>query len=123
MPLIGNLFSACFCLGCSATYHLMQVKSVGLSTILARLDYGGISVLIMGTIYSVIHYAFACDESYNWYLGFTIGMSMGTCFCFICTLVPDCDKAKCRPAKGTMFIAMGLATASVLGTLGVPNEY
>jgi adiponectin receptor len=48
-------------------------------------------------------------------------MSIGAGACFIITLIPDCDKAKCRPAKGMMFILMGLSTTLVIGYLSVEN--
>jgi adiponectin receptor len=121
VPLSANLFCACFCLGCSATYHLLNVKSQKVAAILARLDYGGISILIFGTIYSVIYYGMACDEVANSKIVWTTIMSLGSGACFIVTLMPDCDKAKCRPAKGVMFIAMGLSTAFVIGYVGYEN--
>jgi predicted membrane channel-forming protein YqfA (hemolysin III family) len=37
-----------FCLGCSAVFHLLNVKSPEWNSVLARLDYGGISFTIFG---------------------------------------------------------------------------
>ena len=59
-PLGINAFSACFCMGCSAIYHLFLVKSPEYNANLARLDYGGISVLIFGSCVPVLYYAMAC---------------------------------------------------------------
>ena len=59
-PLFINIFSACFCMGCSAIYHLFLVKSPEYDANLARLDYGGISVLIFGSCVPVLYYAMAC---------------------------------------------------------------
>jgi predicted membrane channel-forming protein YqfA (hemolysin III family) len=121
IPLSVNLFSACFCLGCSAIYHLLQVKSYTVSTVLARLDYGGISILIFGTAYSLIYYAHACDEVETSKIVWTSCMSIGAGTCFIITFIPDCDKAKCRPAKGIMFMVMGLSSAVVVAYLSVEH--
>ena len=60
-PLLISIASACFCLGCSAVFHLYYVQSPSLSDILSRLDYGGISVLIFGSALPIIYYSFACE--------------------------------------------------------------
>lgn len=122
-PIVGNIFAAVFCLSCSAVYHLLHVKSTNVSTVLARLDYGGISVLIIGTVYAVIHYSFACDEVFTKRLTWGVGLGIACATCFVLTLIPDCDTAKCRPAKGFMFIACGLSTVGVFVHLGYSNEY
>jgi len=59
-PLFINIFSACFCMGCSATYHLLYVKNEKFQTNLSRLDYGGISILIFGSAFPILYYAMAC---------------------------------------------------------------
>jgi predicted membrane channel-forming protein YqfA (hemolysin III family) len=61
IPLMINLASAAFCLGCSAAFHLFYVKSPIFLNVLARLDYGGISVLIFGSALPIMYYSFACD--------------------------------------------------------------
>jgi adiponectin receptor len=63
----------------------------------------------------------ACDEVQDLKMIWTCVMGVGCAICFVITLLPDCDKARCRPAKGIMFIVMGLSTASVIGYLGVEN--
>jgi adiponectin receptor len=62
-PLACNTFAAVFCMGCSAVFHLMYVRSENTQKMLSRLDYGGISVLIFGTTIPVIIYAFPCQQS------------------------------------------------------------
>ena len=64
MPLIANILSACFCLGCSAAFHLLFVQSQKILQVLSRLDYGGISVLIFGSIVPIVCYSFACQPSW-----------------------------------------------------------
>ena len=61
-PLIMNMLSACFCMGCSAIYHLMCVKNPYFQQTLSRLDYGGISVLIFGSAFPILYYGFACEQ-------------------------------------------------------------
>ena len=62
-PLMINIFSAVFCLGCSALYHLMFVKNEKYQATLARLDYGGISILIFGTSFPILYYALGCEQT------------------------------------------------------------
>ena len=47
-PLLVHIFSAAFCLGCSSVYHLFMIHSEPIHELLSRLDYGGISILVMG---------------------------------------------------------------------------
>lgn len=61
-PLTINIFSACFCMGCSALYHLMYAKNQAYQSTLARLDYGGISILVFGTSFPILYYSLACSQ-------------------------------------------------------------
>ena len=62
IPLTLNIFAACFCMGCSALYHLFMIKNPSVHANLARLDYAGISVLIFGSAVPVASYGFACES-------------------------------------------------------------
>ena len=64
-PLGINVFSACFCMGCSAVYHLFSVKNAKFQANLSRLDYGGISILIFGSCVPVLYYAMACEQIFG----------------------------------------------------------
>lgn len=59
-PLAVHAFAAVFCMGCSALYHLMHVRNPDTATILIRLDYGGITVLIFGSTVPILAYCFPC---------------------------------------------------------------
>ena len=63
-PLFVFLCSAMFCLGCSATFHLFHIENKAINDMLNRLDYGGISVLIMGSSYPAIFYTYACKKAH-----------------------------------------------------------
>lgn len=58
------MFGAIVCLGCSATFHLFKDYGERAHRTLARLDYGGISVLIAASNTPPIYYSFFCDETY-----------------------------------------------------------
>lgn len=118
-PLLVNLASAVFCLGCSATFHLYAVKSQKINNILSRLDYGGISILIFGSAVPPIIYGFACDGSFV--ARYTLlGCQLALCAaCFIVTLIKKFDSPKYRPVRGFMFIGAGLATIAIFITNNV----
>lgn len=64
-PLIVQLASSVICLGLSATYHLFHCMGKHADDQLALFDYGGISILIMGSTYPPIFYSFACQPVYQ----------------------------------------------------------
>jgi adiponectin receptor len=124
LPLVGNIFAAFLCLGCSAAFHLMSVKSKKLNEILSRLDYGGITGLIFGTIYAVLHYSFACDEVFYIRMIFTGILLAGAVACFSATFIKIFDSPKYRPVRAGMFVGLGVSTVAVFVYLGVwKNEY
>jgi len=123
-PLVINILAAFFCLGCSATYHLLCVKSQKLNTILARLDYGGICALIAGTSYSLVNISFACDEVNFPRLIFTLLMVIASTACFIVCLLPFMDKPEYNALRAGMFIALGGISVAIFIYLGnMKNAY
>mmetsp|Transcript_42024 Transcript_42024/g.64378 ORF Transcript_42024/g.64378 Transcript_42024/m.64378 type:complete len:200 (-) Transcript_42024:1-600(-) len=106
-----HLLSACFCLGSSALFHLFHIHSKTVNEVLSRLDYGGISILIMGSSYPAIFYSLACHQvqtARNWFLVLITTTSTG---CFISTMHPAMNTPKLRAARGFMFIFLGLSAA------------
>jgi adiponectin receptor len=61
-PIMVFVFSAFFCLGCSATFHLFSAYSSTINRFMSRLDYAGISLLIAGSSYPLNYYFFYCYE-------------------------------------------------------------
>ena len=59
-PIFVYIFSAMICLLCSSIFHLFTAHSMNMSKIMSRLDYAGISILIAGSFYPHIYYAFFC---------------------------------------------------------------
>lgn len=110
-PLMVHLTSACICLGSSALYHLMYVRSEKMMKLLARLDYGGISILIAGSSYPPIYYSFACQPVHSTRLILIALISTTSALCFILTMIPAFDTAKFRPVRGIMFVLLGISAA------------
>lgn len=113
-PLIIHLVSACFCLGCSAFFHLFHIHSQTAAEIFSRLDYGGICILIMGSSYPPILYPFACRpvfEARNLFLA----LITSTCAAaFVVTMMPSMNQPKYRAFRGFLFIILGLSAAAPL---------
>ena len=108
--------SAVFCLGASAWYHLFQIHSKKVNSILSRLDYGGISFLIMGSSYPPIFYVFTCEQVYHIRNSFLALITTTSCLCFVVTMLPLMNAPKFRPFRGIMFIILGLSA-------GIPFVY
>jgi adiponectin receptor len=115
-PLLVHLFSACFCLGASAMFHLFQIHSGWVDSIMSRLDYGGISILIMGSSYPPIYYVFTCEPVYWHQTFFLILITATSTSCFVVTMLPSMNTPKWRPFRGIMFIVLGLSA-------GIPFVY
>lgn len=61
-PIYIMLVSSIFCLGCSAQYHLFSVISEKANSVLSRLDYASISILISGSCWPPYYYFFYCEK-------------------------------------------------------------
>ena len=122
-PLVINIFSACFCMGCSATFHLMFVKNLYCQQTLARLDYGGISVLIFGSAYPILTYGLACNEVTVLKYVYESILAVACIGCFIVTLIPKFDTEKYRKVRGIMYIILGLSTGSIFVMFTFVSEY
>jgi len=108
-PLIVHLLSACFCMGCSAIYHLVLIHSEWVSDLFSRLDYGGISVLIAGSCYPPIFYIFSCQpvfQARNWFLALITTSCTG---CFFSTMHPRMNKPEYRNVRAIMYVFLGLS--------------
>lgn len=111
-PLIVHILSAMFCLGCSSIFHLFQIHSKKWDELLSRLDYAGISVLIMGSSYPPIFYVFACKEVF-WIRNIFLGLITTTCMCaFISTLHPVMNKPELRTCRSMMYVFLGLSAGA-----------
>ena len=113
-----------FCLFCSASFHLLMVKSPEWSAILSRLDYGGISMAILGGNIPIIYYSFACEPMYNHRTLWVTIMSILCSGCFITSMLKKFDHPFYRPVRGFMFIFAGLSAIAVfVAILAKPSPY
>lgn len=115
-PLVANLLCACFCLGCSATFHLVQIHSPKIYDLFVKLDYCGISVLMWGSSCPMLFYSFSCKPVFwvrNIFLAFVSTTSL---LSFVGALHPVLNKPALRTVRAYLYVGLGLST-------GVPFIY
>jgi len=110
-PLIVHLATGCFCLGSSATFHLFEKCSHHSYNTLSKLDYAGISILVMGSSYPPIFYCFACQPVFWVRNLFCILTTICCTTTFVITMHPLSNKPYFRPYRAGMFIALGISAA------------
>lgn len=104
-PIFVFMVSAVICLTCSATFHLLFVHSKPAYFILSRLDYAGITILIAGSFYPLIYYAFYCQPwAQRLYLTAITVMAALT---FAVTLVPAFGTPKYLMFRTGIFLSLG----------------
>ncbi|KZV67892.1 HlyIII-domain-containing protein [Peniophora sp. CONT] len=102
------LSAAVFCLGASAFYHTCCVHSQKVAARCHALDYSGIVVLIVGSFFPCIYYAFYCEPHYQaLYLGIITTAGLGAAYI---VLNPQYGKGTHRKARTYVFIALGLSS-------------
>lgn len=122
-PLVVHLFSGFFCLGFSALYHLFWVQSNFVNNWMSRLDYGGICILIMGSSYPPIFYAFSCGpiiQGRNFFLILITVTSIATFFMY---MLPMLNKAEYRMFRSIWFIVLGLSAGLPFIYIFVTKDY
>lgn len=106
------IFSAFFvgailCLGFSTLFHTLMCHSEFVCTLFRKLDYCGISCLIMGSMLPWVYYAFYCN-----FVPKVIYISMivilGT-VCIICSLLDRFGTPEYRAVRALSFVIFGLS--------------
>ena len=110
-PLILHLATGVFCLGASATFHLFEHCTTHSYDILSKLDYAGISILVMGSSYPPFFYSFACEPVFWVRNLFLILITLSATIVFIVTMHPIANKPSFRPYRAAMFVALGISAA------------
>ncbi|GMR48345.1 hypothetical protein PMAYCL1PPCAC_18540, partial [Pristionchus mayeri] len=107
------VFSAFFlgavcCLGLSFTFHTVQCHSQQMGSLFSKLDYTGISLLIMGSFVPWIHYGFYCRPAFQ-IVYISMIVILGTS-AMIVSLWDKFAEPKFRPVRAGVFVAMGLSS-------------
>ncbi|KAH9565032.1 hypothetical protein CY35_04G056500 [Sphagnum magellanicum] len=106
-PFFVFLGGAMFCLLSSTTCHLFSCISARWSSLLLRVDYIGIALLIAGSFYPPVYYSFACSPFLrNMYLCVITAIAIGT---VVVSLLPVFQTAKYRTFRASLFFGMGIS--------------
>lgn len=105
-PFLVFLCGAMFCLFSSSTCHLFSCHSHHLNIQLFRLDYIGITVMIITSFFPPIYYIFQCSPL--WQIVYLGGITTIGAFTIATLLSPMLSSGKFRSYRTLLFVAMGL---------------
>ncbi|CAN1290052.1 Heptahelical transmembrane protein 1 [Linum perenne] len=105
-PLYVFLAGSMFCLLSSTICHLFSCHSHRLSTTLLRIDYVGITVMIITSYFPNIYYVFQCDP--HWQFTYLAAVTAMGIFTIATLLTPSLSAGKFRGLRAMLFSSMGL---------------
>ncbi|KAJ1298351.1 hypothetical protein BS78_01G446000 [Paspalum vaginatum] len=103
-PFYAYLCGAMFCLLMSSACHLLACHSEHASYVFLRLDYAGITGLIVTSFYPLVYYTFLCDPFFQaLYLGFITASGAAA---VAVSLLPVFERPQLRWARAGLFACM-----------------
>ncbi|KAK1269749.1 hypothetical protein QJS04_geneDACA006244 [Acorus gramineus] len=106
-PFFAFMSGTMFCLLMSSLCHLLSCHSQCYDYVMLRLDYTGISSLIVTSFYPLVFYSFMCDPFFrNLYMSFITLFGVAT---VLVSLVPIFQTPEFRPARAGLFVCMGVS--------------
>ncbi|PKA59903.1 hypothetical protein AXF42_Ash015961 [Apostasia shenzhenica] len=112
-PFYVYLAGAMFCLLMSSACHLLSCHSARTCYLMFRLDYAGISALIVSSFYPLVYYSFTCNPFFR-----QLYLSSITVFgsaAVAVSLVPVFDTPQFRPFRAVLFACMGASGVVPIG--------
>ncbi|XP_072964060.1 heptahelical transmembrane protein ADIPOR2-like [Typha angustifolia] len=106
-PRLVFLVGAMSCLAVSAVSHLLACHSRRLNLFFWRLDYAGISLMIVSSFVPPIYYAFLCQPLAR--LAYLSAISFLGLLAIVTLLAPSLSSPRFRPFRATLFLAMGFS--------------
>ncbi|KAM1478612.1 hypothetical protein ACFX2I_026012 [Malus domestica] len=105
-PFYVFLAGSMFCLLSSTICHLFSCHSHPLNLMLLRIDYAGITTMIITSFFPPIYYIFQCDSRWQFiYLG---GITVMGIFTIVTLLSPKLSSSEFRKFRALLFASMGL---------------
>ncbi|XWS72983.1 hypothetical protein CRYUN_Cryun02cG0086700 [Craigia yunnanensis] len=105
-PFYVFLGGSMFCLLSSSICHLFSCHSHHLNLTLLRIDFAGITAMIITSFFPPIYYIFQCDPQWHFvYLG---GITALGLFTIVTLLSPTLSTGKFRAFRALLFSSMGL---------------
>ncbi|XP_017701793.2 heptahelical transmembrane protein 4-like [Phoenix dactylifera] len=106
-PFFAFLCGAMFCLLTSSICHLILCHSERMAYVMLRLDYTGITALIVTSFYPLVYYSFLCEPFYcHLYMSFITAFGLAT---ISVSLVPVFQTTEFRSVRAGLFFCMGVS--------------
>ncbi|CAN8314912.1 unnamed protein product [Cochlearia groenlandica] len=106
-PWLLYLAGAMSCLICSSVSHLLACHSKRFNLFFWRLDYAGISLMIISSFFAPIYYAFSCNPYIR--ILYLSSISFLGLLAIITLLSPSLSAPRFRPFRAYLFLAMGFS--------------
>lgn len=104
-PFYVFLAGSMFCLLSSSICHLFSCHSHKLNILLLRMDYVGITVMIITSFFPPIYYIFQCSP--YWQIVYLSGITIMGLFTITTLLSPVFSTGKYRSFRAVLFMSMG----------------
>lgn len=114
-PISIFLMCSCFCLGCSAIFHLFTDMNELVSRKLKYLDYAGISILISGSSFAMLYYVFYCRPTTLFLYSMLIFTA--SLIVFTISLGPYIHEEKQATLKMALYGGLGLVNVFPFGQM------
>ncbi|CAJ2645151.1 unnamed protein product [Trifolium pratense] len=101
------LVGAMCCLACSSISHLLACHSKSYNLFFWRLDYAGISIMIVCSFYAPIYYVFFCNPYAR--LLYLTSISVLGVMAIITLLSPSLSSPSFRTFRACLFLSMGFS--------------
>lgn len=106
-PRLVFMLGSMTCLACSSISHLLTCHSQRLNLFFWRLDYAGISIMIVSSFVPPIYYAFLCNPFSR--LAYLSIITVLGILAIVTLLAPALSSPRFRPFRATLFLAMGFS--------------
>ncbi|GLU09631.1 hypothetical protein SLE2022_264800 [Rubroshorea leprosula] len=104
-PFFVFLSGSMFCLLSSSICHLFSCHSHHLNLLLLRIDYTGITIMIITSFFPPIYYIFQCEP--HWHFVYLGGITAMGIFTVVTLLSPALSSGKFRAFRAMLFCSMG----------------
>ncbi|KAI9030790.1 pPR-type GPCR protein [Phycomyces nitens] len=100
------ILGALVCLGFSSSFHCLSCHSEPVAAAWNRCDYAGITSLIVGSFFPIIHYGFHCHK--GWQTFYLVIITVLGAFTAVITLMKHFRTPAYRWIRTSLFLALGL---------------
>ncbi|XP_078162572.1 heptahelical transmembrane protein ADIPOR2-like [Carex rostrata] len=106
-PVLVFLLGAMSCLSISSISHLLACHSRRVNLLCWRMDYSGISLMIVASFVPPVYYAFMCNPTLQ--IIYLSSISILGVFTALSLLAPSLSSPQYRPLRATLFLCMGFS--------------